>query len=112
MFSNSSGILKQRCKTKFLAKDNDSFNDKKHILALGRDSPIIAYCRGEFGINAQYPPPQTEPAARVKTATPEYNGYSARLNRWNQQILTPRKCKFSKCRFLSNSTKEWGVAKF
>src|SRR6266540_2421357 len=53
---------------KFLAEDNDSFNDKKHILALGRDSPITAYCGGEFGINAQYPPPQTEPTARVKTA--------------------------------------------
>ena len=68
---------------------------RKHILALGHASPIIVYCGGEFGINAQYPSPQTEPAARVKTANPEYNGYSARLNRWNQQIPTPRICKFS-----------------
>src|SRR5436189_4599112 len=45
---------------------------RKHILALGRASPITAYYGGEFGINAQYPPPQTEPAARVKTANPEY----------------------------------------
>ena len=94
---------------KFLAEDNDSFNDKKHILALGRDSPITSYCGGEFGINAQYPPPQTEPAARVKTTNPEYKGYSARLNRWNK-IPTPRKMQAFKCRFLSNSTKEWGVA--
>ena len=68
---------------------------RKHILALGRASPIKAYCGGEFRINAQYPPPQTEPAARVKTANPEYKGYSARLNRWNYQIPTPRKCKLS-----------------
>src|SRR5438132_14315612 len=64
-------------KTEFLNKGSSQritidFNDKKHILALGRDSPITAYCGGEFGINAQYPPPQTEPAARVKTANPEY----------------------------------------
>src|SRR6266498_1139488 len=94
---------------KFLAEDNDSFNDKKHILALGRDSPITAYRGGEFGINAQYPSPKTLPAARVKTTNPEYKGYSARLNRWNK-IPTPRECKLSTCRFLSNSTKEWGVA--
>ena len=43
MFSNSSGILKQSSQMKFLAEDNNSFNDKKHILALGRDSPITAY---------------------------------------------------------------------
>src|SRR5438132_8614710 len=61
-------------KTEFLNKGSSQritidFNDKKHILALGRDSPITAYCGGEFGINAQYPPPQTEPAARVKQQT-------------------------------------------
>src|SRR6266540_2418636 len=94
---------------KFLAEDNDSFNDKKHILALGRDSPITAYCGGEFGINAQYPPPQTEPVARVKTANSEYKGYSARLNRWNPKDSDSKDMQVFKCRFLSNSTKEGGV---
>ena len=84
---------------------------RKHILALGCASPITAYCGGEFGINAQYPPPQTEPAARVKIANPEYKGYSARLNRWNTKDSDSKDMQFFKCRFLSNSTKEWGVAK-
>src|SRR5438132_14113220 len=97
-------------KTEFLNKGSSQritidFNDKKHILALGRDSPITAYCGGEFGINAQYPPPQTEPAAQVKTANPEYNGYSARLNRLNYQILTPRKCNLSFAGFYPTLTR-------
>src|SRR6266540_1288680 len=97
---------------KFLAEDNDSFNDKKHILALGRDSPITAYCGREFGIYAQYPPPQTVPAARVKAANPEYKGYSARLNRWKSKDSDFKDMQVFKCRFLSHSTKEWGVANF
>src|SRR5438105_4220002 len=83
---------------------------RKHILALGRDSPITAYCGGEFGIYAQYPPPQTEPAARVKTANPEYNEYSARLNWWNSKDSDSKDMQVFKCRFLSNSTKEWGYS--
>src|SRR6266540_5497213 len=35
----------------------------------------------------------------LKTANPEYKGYSARLNRWNK-IPTPRKCKLSKQVFI------------
>ena len=71
---------------------------------------MSTYCGGEFGINAQYPPPQTEPAARVKTANPEYNEYSARLNRWKSTNSDSKDMQVFKCRFLSNSTKEWGVA--
>ena len=45
------------------------------------DSPKSAYWGGEFGINAQYPSPQSSPAAGLKTANPEYKEYSARLKR-------------------------------
>src|SRR5207253_9046188 len=51
------------------------------------------HCGGEPGTKAQYPPPQTSPAARVKTTNPEYKQYSARLNQWNQKIPTPRVCR-------------------
>src|SRR6266498_2228712 len=30
----------------------------------------------------------------LKTANPEYKEYLARLNQWNQKILTPRVCRF------------------
>src|SRR5438132_6463115 len=99
-------------KTEFLNKGSSQritidFNDKKHILTLGRDSPITTYCGGEFGINAQYPPPQTEPAARVKTANPEYKDTQQDLTGGIIKFRLQGKMQAFNCRFLSNSTKEW-----
>ena len=74
----------QRKENKVFNEVRTTDNDKLMIRTTScpwRDPPKSAHCGGEFGTKAQYPSPQTEPAARVKTTNPEYKEYSARLNR-------------------------------
>ena len=60
------------------------------------DPPKSAYCGGKFGIKAQYPLPQSTPAARVKTTNPEYKEYSARLNRVRLENLDTKDMQVSR----------------
>ena len=45
--------------------DNDTIMIRT-MSSPGHDSPKSTYWGGEVGINAQYPPPQSSPVARVK----------------------------------------------
>ena len=86
-------------KKKFLTKFHTVDNNKLKIRTTScpwHDSSESAHCGGEFGTKAQYPSPQTEPAARDKQQTLSIKNTQQDLTRWDCKISTSRVCKFSR----------------
>ena len=52
------------------------------------DSPKSAYWGGEFGINAQYPSPQSSPAAGLKQQTLSIKDTQQDLTGWDWNLDT------------------------
>ena len=97
-FTNGSQNSSEK-KTKFLTKFHIVDNDKLMIITTScpwHDPPKSAHCGREVGTKAQYPSPQTEPAARVKQQTLSIKNTQQDLTEWDYKISTPRVRKFSR----------------